>query len=155
MGIYNVGAWGGDGGMALGQDWWFGFSEFFPADWQPDDAKNPEIVWQFHGWEGGPASNNPPLAGLIVEDKLLIRLAQGAAPAGAATSYLDLATIPIPKGQWMDVVLKVNFEYKNGAVQAWINGKQVADYTGPTLYPMLGQTNEKGPAFKLGVYKWD
>lgn len=153
--IYNVGAWGGDGGMALGQDWWFGFSEYIPEDWQPDDPKNPEIIWQFHGWEGGPASNNPPLAASIVEDKLVITLAEGSAPAASATSYRQLATLPLPKGKWLDVVLKVNFEYKKGAVQMWLNGQQIIDYSGPTLYPMLGQTNEKGPGFKLGIYKWD
>jgi hypothetical protein len=152
--IYQVTAWGAEG-MTLRKDWWVGFSQFLPVDWQADDPSNPDIIWQFHGWEGGPASNNPPLAAVIAGDQLYIRLSQGTVPALGATSYLDLAVFPIPRGVWTDVVLDLNFDYKNGHIKMWQNGVKIVDYSGPTLYPMIGQTNEKGPGFKIGVYKWD
>lgn len=152
--IYNATAWGADG-MALRKDWWVGFSQYLPADWQVDYPNNPDIIWQFHGHEGGPSSNNPPLSAVVFGDKLHVRLAQGKAPAAGATSYLDLAVIPIPKGAWTDVVLDLNFDYESGHVKMWQNGVKIVDYAGPTLYPMIGQVNEKGPNFKIGVYKWD
>ncbi len=49
----------------------------------------------------------------------------------------------------------MNFDYKNGHVQMWRDGKQIVDYKGPTIYPMIGQTNEKAPNMKFGIYKWD
>jgi hypothetical protein len=147
-------AWG-QTGMALRQDWWVGFSEYIPADWEIDHPNNPDLIWQFHGWEGGPASNNPPLSAVVFGDKLYIRLAEGTVPAERATSFKDLAILPLPKGEWMDVVLDLNFDYKAGHVNMWLNGKQIVTYSGPTLYPMIGQKNENGPGLKLGVYKFD
>ena len=29
----------------------------------------------------------------------------------------------------------------------------MVNYSGPTLYPATGQSNEKGPYFKAGIYK--
>jgi hypothetical protein len=152
--IYDVTSWGPDG-MTQRMDWWVAFSQYLPADWQVDEPTNPDIIWQFHGWEGGPASNNPPLSGVVIGDKLYIRLAQGTVPAERAASFLDLATFPLPLGVWVDTVINVSWDYQGGHVRLWQNGKQVVDYTGPTLYPMIGQVNEKGPAFKIGCYKFD
>lgn len=152
--IFNMAGFGPDG-MTLRKNWWVGFSQYISSDWLPDHPNNPDIIWQFHGYEGGPASGNPPLSAVVFGDKLYIRLAQGTTPAVRAASFLDLAVMPLPKGVWMDIVLQLKFDYKEGHVGMWLNGKKTVDYNGPTLYPMIGQVNEKGPGFKAGVYKFD
>lgn len=152
--IYDVTTWGPDG-MSQRMDWWVGFSQYLPVDWQVDEPANPDIIWQFHGFEGGPASGNPPLSAVVFGDKLHIRLAQGTVPAERAASFLDLAILPLPLGVWTDTVISLSWDYKAGHVRMWQNGKQIVNFTGPTLYPMIGQVNEKGPAFKIGCYKFD
>jgi hypothetical protein len=58
------------------------------------------------------------------------------------------------KGKWVDWVLETNFNYSNGFVKVWKNGVKIADYTGSTIYRMTGQTNQDGPWFNVGPYKW-
>lgn len=139
-------------GMDLGKDWWVGFSEYIPADWEDDLKRNSDIVWQFHGAPSGPGGASPPLAAYVEQGIMTIVTRVGRRPSKLGDGE-TLAQFPIPKGKWTDWVIKVNFDYDKGSVKIWKDGNVVVDYNGPNIYQWTQQKNEEGPYMKFGVYK--
>ena len=139
--------------LTINKDWWVELSEFVPTTWQNDLASNPDVIWEFKGATGGPASGTPPLSAQIIGDSVYISLQTSTSPSVNGVQQL-LGSFPLTKGAWMDWVIQVNFSYTNGTIRIWKNNNIVVNYNGPTLYPATGQTNEKGPVFKAGIYKW-
>jgi hypothetical protein len=61
------------------------------------------------------------------------------------------------RGQWLDFKFQIRFSTnENGRVKAWLNGKQVVDYTGVNAYPENPTTGYTHPGrfyFKMGLYR--
>ncbi|MGA2180432.1 MAG: polysaccharide lyase [Verrucomicrobiota bacterium] len=61
------------------------------------------------------------------------------------------------RGQWLDFKIQTRFSTnETGRVKAWLNGKQVVDYTGVNAYPENEQTGYTHPSrfyFKMGLYR--
>lgn len=145
--------------LVLGQEYWFGFSQYIPTTWQDDLSTNSELIWQFHGSDTGPAEGPPPLAMYVSGGTSRISV------RGATTTVYDQSVDPgekklaffnfdNDKGKWVDYVINVVFNYSGGKLKVWRNGQLVVNYVGPTIYRSTGQLDESGPYFKIGVYKW-
>lgn len=145
--------------LVLGQTYWTGISTYIPTSWQDDYPTNAELIWQFHGAANGPAgASSPPLA-LYIDGNTENIDVRGATTTVYATAPYATAIGSMPldpdKGKWIDWVIETTFNYSGGAVKVWKDGVKVADYTGPTIFHNTGQTNENGPYFATGPYKWD
>ena len=61
------------------------------------------------------------------------------------------------RGQWLDFKFQTRFTTnETGRVKAWLNGKQVVDYTGVNAYPENPTTGYTHPGrfhFKMGLYR--
>jgi hypothetical protein len=61
------------------------------------------------------------------------------------------------RGKWTDFKFQTLFTTNaTGFLRAWLNGKQVVDYTGPTAYPENQRTGYRSPSyfyFKMGLYR--
>ena len=143
----------------LGQDYWYGFSIYFPNDWDEDSIW--EIVAQWHGVPDkhlGEVSRNPVMAFYSDGSKLKITNIWDAAPNTQAAQkqrrerYDGGVTLwegPLRKGQWTDWVVHVIWSYEsNGFVEIWENGIRVANRKGPNTF-----NDQKAPYFKMGIYK--
>jgi hypothetical protein len=142
----------------LGADFWVGISTFVDGGWEPDDANNGELLWQFHGQTGGPARMSPPISLTIhgTEVEIVLAAANGiydcavSAPRGSYLWTTDLANV---RGKWVDWVIKVSFDYMDGKLDVWKDGKRIVSYSGPTLYRCASQSNDLSPSFDFGIYK--
>ena len=143
----------------LGQEYWYGFSIYFPNDWTEDNIW--EIVAQWHGVPDkslGEAYRNPVMAFLSDGTKLKITNIWDAAPNTQAarksrkSKYDGGVTLwegPIRKEQWTDWVVHVKWSFEDdGLVEIWENGKQIARRNGPNTF-----NDQKAPYFKMGIYK--
>ena len=52
-------------------------------------------------------------------------------------------------GRWLDLRYRIRFAVSDGAVAAWVNGEQVADYRGPLGFP----DDHPDVRFGLGLYR--
>lgn len=76
-------------------------------------------------------------------------------PTRATNQTRSFASPGIPKREWTVIVTKVRIDPNasgRGYFQAWRDGVQFADYSGPTGYATI----DKNPTWqKLGFYPWD
>ncbi len=143
----------------LGEDYWYGFSIYFPADWTDDNIW--EIVAQWHGVPDrdlGEVSRNPVIA--FHSDGRTLKITNiwdtarhtQKAQQKREARYSGGATLweaPIRKVHWTDWVIHVKWSFKDdGLVEIWENGKQVAKRSGPNTF-----NDKNAPFFKLGIYK--
>ncbi len=61
------------------------------------------------------------------------------------------------RGKWMDFVFRLRFSTgARGFVRAWLNSKQIVDYTGTNAYAENATTGYRSPSrfyFKMGLYR--
>lgn len=58
------------------------------------------------------------------------------------------------RGRWLDFEFLLRFSRTAGLLQASMDGKRVADYSGPTAYPAAGGYDSKAQFyFKTGLYR--
>jgi hypothetical protein len=145
------------GNFQLDKTYWVGFSVYTPLSW-PQDPKT-GIIWQFHGYgsnddvedkPNGPGIGiSPPLSASVIPNTntvgIFIRKEGGI--------QAKIAEVPLIKGAWSVWAIQVRFAYADGLINIWRNGERVASYTGSTIYHSQGQTSERGPYLKLGIYK--
>jgi hypothetical protein len=61
-----------------------------------------------------------------------------------------MASTPPAYGEWVDWVIHVKFDDKDGIIQVWRNGNQIVDWRGNNH-----QTEKsEGAYLKLGLYSW-
>ena len=136
-----------------GQTRWYGFSYYIPTDWV-DDPSTSEIIWQLHEFPDACEDWRSPYLGLHITGNSIQltrrydskACSNGNVPEGLGT----IATTPLIKGQWVDVVIKAQFSYTStGRIQYWVNGQLVGDQTGGNIY------NDTRPGYlKVGLYRW-
>lgn len=119
---------------------WYGFSMYVPSDWLV--STNPESPIQFH--QQPDVSGSEPVGLWIDGANFEMMITKG---KNVGNTYITGPAVV--KGAWNDIVLHIKWDAgTNGIVQAWVNGKQFADYKGITNFP--GQ----GYYAKVGAYKW-
>ena len=66
------------------------------------------------------------------------------------SSYINYAEQPIPFGRWVDFVFKVRQSTgSTGLLQAWMDGNQIVNHSGP-----IGYKTAYNDYFKFGYYNW-
>lgn len=142
----------GTGGKA-GQTLWYGFSYYIPADWVSDPSTE-EIIWQLHELPDACETWRSPYLSLNISGGTIsLRRRYDSKPCSVGNTPEGTGTIastPLVKGQWVDVVIKAQFSYtSSGRVQYWVNGQLVGDQTGGNIY------NDTAPGYlKVGLYRW-
>ncbi len=133
-----------------GQDTWYGFSIYLPAPYQRDGVGETLAQWQANP-DPGETAGNPPMA-LKVRDGswgLYVRWNPTQPTRKSGQQQNSYKFGPLDTNEWTDWVFRIRWSYGNdGLVQAWKDGKQVLNRTGPNCY------NDKTmPYFKMGIYK--
>jgi hypothetical protein len=115
----------------------YSWSTYVPADYPITDG------WQVTTQLKGEGTGGPPLEFGIARDKFGLSL-------GPQEGYKELYLVPLERGKWMDVTVRVHFsaDRTKGWVEAWHNGVKVVNRT-------YGQTLIAGAKvyFKFGLYR--
>ena len=149
----SVGRSGSPRMAEMGQEYWYSFSIFIPANWQNDDLRD-ELA-QFHAPpDPGEVWRNPPLGFDTREGKWEIwnrwdkRRIQ-THPNNHQSGHRLLWTGPLHKGQWNDWVVHVKWSYEDdGFLEIWLNDVKVVNDNGPNCY-----NDQHQRYFKWGIYK--
>jgi len=140
----NDGKYGVPGGP---EEWW-AWSVLFPDDYvYPNTSAGSGTVLDFHH-DNIPLQADQTPMGVITASKALYGPGNGGLQLWiyGGTSEIERARIHIPdpygvvdevkRNAWYDFVFRVKWSTGNdGYMQMWLNGKRVANYSGPTSYP--------------------
>lgn len=137
-----------------GETYWYGFSIFVPADWQPDHLD--EVVAQWNATadidQGENERRSPPLAIRIEGSNWRITNRwdeREITPPGNEAPQKTLWVGGLDKGRWVDWVVNARWSYgPDGLVQVWKDGKRVVRKEGMNTY-----RDRLGLRFKVGIYK--
>ncbi|TLZ33768.1 MAG: PASTA domain-containing protein [Gammaproteobacteria bacterium] len=125
-----------------GQDEWWAHSVMFPPGYVPPPVAavwNWGAVFDFHNSAAG--GGQPNFMVYATPTGLELHMAGGANTVNLPTDpgYYSIAIGPIVKNVWYDFVYHVKWSSgSDGLFQAWLNGQQVMNYSGPNLY--VGQS---------------
>lgn len=138
----------------LKNEFWYGFSNYFPEEYTSDPASEIIAQWQaMPDLSRGEGWRSPPLGLEIKADryKLAVRWASAAVSDASNTSidYLDLG--PVTHSRWNDWVFHIKWSYNSGVIQVWKNGKLIVERIGKPI----GYNDILYPYIKLGIYKWE
>ncbi len=132
---------------------WYGFSMFLPNDFPIEDNRLVLGQWWARSktWMGE-VSKSPPISQNFRSGVFRIRVRHSSdrilKDTDAPTNTVFEAK-NFPLGKWNDFVYQVKWSYKrDGFINIWFNGKQVARYRGP-----VGYNDDIGPKFKFGIYR--
>lgn len=134
---------------------WYGFSLFIPKDFPIED--NRLVIGQW--WSLGEAKErwakrSPVLALRFVNGRFYITTRNSRERIMAGNSGKEAViheNYNFPLGIWNDFIFQVKWSYKeDGFVNVWQNGKQIVKYSGG-----IGYNDDRGPIFKVGIYKDD
>src|SRR5256884_4600660 len=121
-----------------GQDEWWAHSLMFPPSYvaPPGGAVwNWGALFDFHNSSSG--GGQPNFMVYATPTGLELHMAGGANTVNRPTDpgYYSIAIGPIAKNVWYDFVYHVKWSSgSDGLFQAWLNGRQVMNYSGPNLY---------------------
>src|SRR5437660_812305 len=125
-----------------GQDEWWAHSLMFPPGYVPPPVAsvwNWGALFDFHN--SSPGGGQPNFMVYATPTGLELHMAGGANTVNRPSDpgYYSIALGPITKNVWYDFVYHVKWSSgSDGLFQAWLNGKQVMNYSGPNLY--VGQS---------------
>src|SRR5205807_986156 len=125
-----------------GQDEWWAHSLMFPPSYVAPPAGavwNWGALFDFHN--SSPGGGQPNFMVYATPTGLELHMAGGANTVNLPSDpgYYSIAIGPITKNVWYDFVYHVKWSSgSDGLFQAWLNGKQVMNYSGPNLY--VGQS---------------
>jgi len=125
-----------------GQDEWWAHSLMFPPGYVPPPVAsvwNWGALFDFHN--SSPGGGQPNFMVYATPTGLELHMAGGANTVNLPSDpgYYSIAIGPITKNVWYDFVYHVKWSSgSDGLFQAWLNGKQVMNYSGPNLY--VGQS---------------
>lgn len=141
--------------VAMGSEYWYGFSIYLPVHWQVDQQTN--ILAQWHAVigkkkvEGDGVKDNPPVALAVEGTNWVLKLHWNTtenASAGAGAGQETFTVSPIEPGHWINYVVHAKWSHgDDGFVQLWQDGSKKVDYKGPNEY-----VDKVGPYFKIGIY---
>jgi len=125
-----------------GQEEWWAHSLMFPPGYVPPRVAavwNWGALFDFHNSAAG--GGQPNFMVYATPTGLELHMAGGANTVNRPTDpgYYSIAIGPIVKNVWYDFVYHVKWSSgSDGLFQAWLNGRQVMNYSGPNLY--VGQS---------------
>src|SRR5438132_1065806 len=121
-----------------GQDEWWAHSLMFPPGYVPPPVAS---VWKwgalFDFHNSSPGGGQPNFMVYATPTGLELYMAGGPNTVNRPSDpgYYSIAIGPITKNVWYDFVYHVKWSSgSDGLFQAWLNGKQVMNYSGPNLY---------------------
>ncbi|TLZ15839.1 MAG: PASTA domain-containing protein, partial [Gammaproteobacteria bacterium] len=121
-----------------GQDEWWAHSLMFPPGYVPPPVAsvwNWGALFDFHN--SSPGGGQPNFMVYATPTGLELHMAGGPNTVNRPSDpgYYSIAIGPITKNVWYDFVYHVKWSSgSDGLFQAWLNGKQVMNYSGPNLY---------------------
>src|SRR5437667_7250435 len=121
-----------------GQDEWWAHSLMFPPGYVPPPVAsvwNWGALFDFHN--SSPGGGQPNFMVYATPTGLELHMAGGANTVNLPSDpgYYSIAIGPITKNVWYDFVYHVKWSSgSDGLFQAWLNGRQVMNYSGPNLY---------------------
>jgi len=134
---------------------WYGFSLFFPHNYENDIST--ESIVQFQAqpdFNLGETWRSAPLFLGVLNDRMILEIRTDANKVTQQGKYtferMDLG--PVIKNEWLDFVFHIKWAYNNtGVVELWKNNK--------LIYSRINKPNCYNdilfPYFKIGIYKWD
>src|SRR5438046_7721720 len=125
-----------------GQDEWWAHSLMFPPGYVPPPVAsvwNWGALFDFHNSAAG--GGQPNFMVYAAPTGLELHMAGGPNTVNLPSDpgYYSIAIGPLTKNVWYDLVYPVKWSSGlDGLFQAWLNGQQVMNYSGPNLY--VGQS---------------
>lgn len=129
-------AWGGDM-FTEGETHVFSWSTYFTSSFTVEDGWATTTQWK------GDGTGGPPLEAGVNGDEFNIS-------AGPHMDYKKLFAVPLVRGQWLDLTVKVHWsrDPAKGSVEIWYRGQKVIErFAMATLLP------DRDNYFKLGLYR--
>jgi len=130
----------------------YSFSMFIPADFPVVPTRLVMAQWKQDCDGHAACSNNSPVVAVRYSSGVLQITQQVSAHRTALfEGGEDL------RGRWSDFRFRICFTPRqHGLVQAWLNGRQVVEYSGVNAYPENAATGYRSPSlfyFKMGLYR--
>jgi hypothetical protein len=130
----------------------FSFSQLLPADFPIVPTRLVLAQWKQYCNGAAPCDDDSPVVALrYVSGRLQITRNTGRHGGVLFETPVDL------RGHWTDYRFQFRFTpTDSGLIQAWIGGRQVVDFRGPTAYPENAATGYRSPSlfyFKTGLYR--
>jgi len=128
------------------------FSVFFPTDFPIVRTRLVIAQWKQQCPERGNCENDCPVVS--------IRYASGVLKITHQTGAVQKSLFKVNddlRGKWIDFRFQTRFSTNaNGRILAWLNDRQVVDYTGVNAYPESAATGYPIPSrfyFRMGLYR--
>ena len=127
----------------------YSFSMFLPQDFPAVPTRLVIAQWKQHCRSGKCIEDSPVLALRYRSGEFRVTL-----HAGPKTQTLYGTTDEI-RGKWLDFTFLIRFSrQRHGRIKAWLNDRQIADYTGVTAYSeAFGYPPPGRFYFKMGFYR--
>ncbi len=129
------------------QEYWYGFSTYLPADWEPDTQAELYVQW-VPGHGSTRSTGGPTLAIYVYGDQYCVRKRWDVGASG----YKNLwrGDILADRGKWIDWVFSLFWSPGDrGRIAVWKSGEQIVSDRGVNCNPA-----DTAPYFKFGIYKW-
>ena len=129
--------------LPTGTDVWYGFSLHLPPDFPVVDRRL--VLAQWKQACGDCSLDHSPAAALRYRNGVLSITVQDA--GRRVTVFQEQADV---RGRWLDVVVRLRVTPSPaGRLEAWLDGRRVADYQGVVGYP----DDRDRVYFKMGLYR--
>jgi hypothetical protein len=134
------------------QTYEFSFSQFLPQDFPIVPTRLVLAQWKQYCNGAAACDDDSPVVALRYVGGTL-RITQNIGPHSRILfeNGADL------RGHWTDYRFQLRFTPgDSGVIEAWIDGRQVVDFRGPTAYPENATTGYRSPSlfyFKTGLYR--
>ncbi len=131
-------AGGGCGGEVEGSERWYGWSTYWPAEFDS------QPTWQlFTQWHHVGNTGSPPIEFYVNGETMYLRTTDN-----AGTDHTIQWTAPLVTGQWRNFLFGVRFANDtSGWVELWLDGEQVLEQTATRT--MI----DEGNILKQGLYR--
>jgi hypothetical protein len=132
----------------------FSWSMYLPADFPIVPVRLVVAQWkQYCGGDSKPCSDDSPVLAVRYVDGVL-RITQSFGRSDKTVLTEEKRDL---RGHWLDLLFQASFTPQtNGFVRAWLDGKQVVDFTGVTANAESAATGYPTPCyyyFKMGLYR--
>jgi hypothetical protein len=132
----------------------YSWSMYLPADFPIVPVRLVVAQWkQYCDSDSGPCSDDSPILAVRYVNGVL-SIVQSFGRSEKAVLYEEKRDL---RGHWLDLRFQVRFTpQSNGRIKAWLDNKQVVDFTGVTANPENAATGYPTPGyyyFKMGLYR--
>ncbi|GAO43253.1 PKD domain-containing protein [Flavihumibacter petaseus] len=132
---------------------WWGFSTFFPPDFQKDSVHEIFAQWHYRATSSN-ISASPPLSLQVYKGDWILEIRYDSVDIntdkGSNIKLVSINLGPWTKSAWTDWVFNYNYSPNDdGSLKVWKNGQLVVDYKGKCYYK-----GSYDPFFKIGIYRW-